>query len=68
MTEPKPWEIAMAARRRDVRRDLKQNAARLRQEGDIELADQVERFARGMAPNMPVEIISTLGNSVSSSF
>jgi hypothetical protein len=46
----KPWEVAMAARRRDVLRELKENAARLRHEGDTELADQVDRFARDMAP------------------
>lgn len=49
-TEPKPWEIAMAARRRDVMRELAENAARLRREGDSELADRVERFAKDMAP------------------
>lgn len=49
-SEPKPWEAAMAARRSDVLRELKENAARLRQEGDTELADQVDRFARDMAP------------------
>jgi hypothetical protein len=49
-TELKPWEVAMAARRRDVLRELKENAARLRHEGDTELADQVDRFARDMAP------------------
>jgi len=49
-TDSKPWEVAMAARRRDVQRDLEKNAARLRQEGDNELAEQVERFAREMAP------------------
>jgi hypothetical protein len=49
-TEPKPWEIAMAARRRDVLREFAENAARLRREGDSELADQVERFAKDMAP------------------
>lgn len=49
-TEPKPWEIAMAARRRDVLREFKENATRLRHEGDTELADQVERFAKDMAP------------------
>jgi hypothetical protein len=45
---PKPWEIAMAARRRDVVRELAESAVRLRQEGDVELADEVERFVRGM--------------------
>lgn len=45
---PKPWEIAMAARRRDVVRELTESAERLRQEGDIELADHVERFIRDM--------------------
>jgi hypothetical protein len=47
-TDPKPWELAMAARRRDVLRQLASNAARLRQEGDVELADQVEQFIRDM--------------------
>jgi hypothetical protein len=42
--EPKPWEIAMAARRRDVMRELSDNVLRLRQEGDDKLADEVERF------------------------
>ena len=49
-TEPKHWELAMAARRRDVIRELKQNAARLRHEGDSELAEHVDRFAEDMAP------------------
>jgi hypothetical protein len=49
-TEPKPWELAMAARRRDVMRELAQNTARLREEGDNELADQVERFMQDMPP------------------
>jgi len=49
-TEPKPWEHAMAARRRDVMRELAQNAARLRKEGDNELADQVDRFMQAMPP------------------
>jgi hypothetical protein len=43
--EPKPWETAMAARRRDVLSQLRGNAAALRLEGDIELAEKVERFA-----------------------
>lgn len=43
--EPKPWEIAMAARRREVLEELLGNAAALRREGDIELAEKVERFA-----------------------
>lgn len=47
-TEPKPWELAMAARRRDVLRELAQIAARLRADGDTELADQVDRFIRDM--------------------
>lgn len=47
-TEPKPWEIAMAARRRDVMREFTGYAARLRKEGEIELADQVERHLREM--------------------
>lgn len=49
-TEPKPWELAMAARRRDVQRELTQNVARLRQEGEHQLADQVEQFMRDMPP------------------
>jgi hypothetical protein len=49
-TEPKPWELAMEARRRDVMRELAQNAARLREDGDTELADQVDRFMRDMPP------------------
>jgi hypothetical protein len=48
--EEKPWEIAMAARRRDVLRMLAQNASKLRQEGDIELADQVDEFMNDMPP------------------
>jgi hypothetical protein len=47
-TEPKPWELAMAARRRDVMRELAKNAAQLREEGDHELADQVDRFIQDM--------------------
>lgn len=47
-TEPKPWELAMAARRRDVIRQLRQGAARLRQEGDNQLADEVDRFMSSM--------------------
>jgi hypothetical protein len=49
-TEAKPWEVAMAARRRDVLKELAQNAATLREEGDAELAEQVERFARELPP------------------
>lgn len=51
---PKPWEIAMAERRRDVVRDLVESAARLRHEGDGELAEQVERFVREM-PSLDTE-------------
>ena len=46
----KPWEVAMAARRRDVLKELARNASALRNEGDIELAEQVERFARELPP------------------
>ena len=46
--EPKPWEQAMAARRRDVLRNLKQSVERLREEGDNELADQVETYIEEM--------------------
>lgn len=49
-TEPKPWELAMAARRRDVLRELSLSAARLREEGDHALADQIERFMQEMPP------------------
>lgn len=49
-TEAKPWEVAMAARRRDVLKELARNAATLRDEGDLELAEQVERFARELPP------------------
>jgi hypothetical protein len=42
---PKPWEMAMAARRRDVLQKLAQSAAALRNEGDVDLAEKVERFA-----------------------
>lgn len=49
-TEAKPWEVAMAARRRDVLNELVRNAATLRDEGDVELAEQVERFARELPP------------------
>jgi hypothetical protein len=38
----------MAARRRDVIRQLRQGAARLRQEGDSQLADEVDRFMNNM--------------------
>jgi hypothetical protein len=47
-TEPKPWELAMAARRRDVIRKLRQGSARLRQEGENQLADEVDRFMSNM--------------------
>ncbi|KQQ96125.1 relaxase/mobilization nuclease domain-containing protein [Massilia sp. Leaf139] len=47
---PKPWELAMAARRRDELRKLAQSAAALRREGDAELAEQVERFMQDMPP------------------
>lgn len=49
-TEPKPWEIAMAARRRDIMRNLSASVAKLRDEGDHTLADQVERFMQDMPP------------------
>jgi hypothetical protein len=49
-TPPRPWEVAMAARRRDVLKELARNAATLRNEGDVELAEQVERFARELPP------------------
>jgi len=38
----------MAARRRDVIRQLKENAARLREEGDTLLAAEVDRFVGDM--------------------
>ena len=40
----------MAARRRDVMRNLSASVAKLRDEGDHTLADQVERFMQGMPP------------------
>ncbi len=49
-TQPKPWELAMAARRRDVMRYLAESAARLHEEGDTELAYQVYRFLRELPP------------------
>jgi hypothetical protein len=49
-TEPKPWELAMAVRRRDVLREYAASAARLRAEGDAELAAEVERFAAALPP------------------
>lgn len=49
-TQPKPWEVAMAARRRDVLKELARNAVALRNEGDFELAERVERFARELPP------------------
>jgi hypothetical protein len=47
-TELKPWELAMAARRRDVVRQLTQNSLRLRHEGEYQLADEVDRFLSEM--------------------
>jgi polyhydroxyalkanoate synthesis regulator phasin len=49
-TQSKPWEVAMAARRRDVLKELARNATALRHEGDVELAEKVERFARELPP------------------
>jgi hypothetical protein len=49
-TGAKPWEVAMAARRRDVLKELARNAAALRDGGDVGLAEQVERFARELPP------------------
>lgn len=49
-SQEKPWEIAMAVRRRDVVRDLNQNVARLRQEGEHALANEVEQFVLDMPP------------------
>jgi hypothetical protein len=48
--QEKPWEIAMAARRRDLMRDLSEKVALLRQEGEHTLADEVVRFMREMPP------------------
>lgn len=47
-TGQKPWEKAMAARRRDVMQTLHQHLARLRQEGDVALAAEVQRFLDAM--------------------
>jgi type IV secretion system T-DNA border endonuclease VirD2 len=49
-TGQKPWELAMAARRRDVARELAASATKLRQEGDIALAASVDRFAQNLPP------------------
>ena len=49
-TELKPWEIAMAARRRDVVRHMRENAARLREEGDVQLAAEVDNFIDKIPP------------------
>lgn len=48
--KPKPWEAAMQARRRDVLRAYEDDAARLRAEGDIDLAAKVEHFAADLPP------------------
>jgi hypothetical protein len=40
----------MAARRRDILRELVRNAGRLRQEGDVEFADQVDRYISELPP------------------
>ncbi len=50
LSKNRPWETAMAARRRDVLRDLAISATKLRQEGDNELADQVEQFMQALPP------------------
>jgi len=47
-TDAKPWEAAMAARRRSVLQELTDSAAVLHREGDIGLAEKVERFARDL--------------------
>lgn len=47
-TAPKPWEYAIAARRRDTLRELAEQAARLRQEGNLAFAQEVERHARDL--------------------
>ncbi|WP_413674381.1 relaxase/mobilization nuclease domain-containing protein [Massilia cellulosiltytica] len=49
-TELKPWEIAIAARRRSIVDKLTSSANRLRDEGATELAEQVKRFARELPP------------------
>jgi hypothetical protein len=49
-TELKPWEIAMAARRRDVVRNMRESAARLREEGDVQLAAEVDKFIDDIPP------------------
>jgi hypothetical protein len=48
LTELKPWEKAMAARRRVVVREFRENSARLRREGEHQLADEVDRFISHM--------------------
>jgi hypothetical protein len=46
----RPWEIAMVGRRRDVLRNLINSAKRMREEGDIDMAEKVERYARELPP------------------
>jgi hypothetical protein len=48
--ELKPWEIAMAARRRDVVRELNGAIDRLHIDGEFELAGEVQRFIQDMPP------------------
>lgn len=48
--QAKPWEIAMAARRREVVRDLNHKIVLLRNEGEHTLADEVAQFVRDMPP------------------
>lgn len=53
-TRSKPWEIAMAARRSAMLAELAHHAARLRREGDAELADKVDRFIQDL-PRLDTE-------------
>jgi hypothetical protein len=46
--EQKPWEVAMAARRRDVLRELNWAYEQLRLEGDVELSEEVKRFMQNL--------------------
>jgi hypothetical protein len=50
----KKWELAIAARRRDVLQELAAGADQLRAEGDTDLAKKVERFATAL-PRLDTE-------------
>lgn len=56
--DPKPWEIAMAARRRHVVSELRRAVERLEAEGEKEFAREVNRFIQDM-PNVESETRKT---------